>query len=320
MPTTPEQEQKSPKLRTSRISLDSSKSVGLPTQLPTPASRSKDKGKGKAIGPPTSSIKVASRQKPRSGSKEVKEASTGSVVRSTKRQRLKPELAAEKAAEESDKEATTEDHQLDFQMLDMPAIAGFPWVRAGLGSEDNMYVPPGVQSLIENMKNMLSAERTGRLRAEERHMEELNRRVALEKELEDQRMLHDLKITLSTMPLAEVEKVMNASGVRLDETGMPTLAGTGPATQHVEKPTGTSSTLPQAEAAQGSSITSSGITSETSVPISPKQRLPPADGRGEASSSSLVAPGSRPRSLARWTTQDSINRLFGHEKSHARTP
>ncbi|KAG9314488.1 hypothetical protein JVU11DRAFT_5285 [Chiua virens] len=75
------------------------------------------------------------------------------------------------------------DSDEDFHMLDIPELFTLPWVSVA----SHLYVPPGLGKLISGMREQLTMEARARGRAEELYQEELRRRIAAEKVIEELR-------------------------------------------------------------------------------------------------------------------------------------
>ncbi|KDQ30657.1 hypothetical protein PLEOSDRAFT_1092232 [Pleurotus ostreatus PC15] len=75
-----------------------------------------------------------------------------------------------------------DDFEIDFQMLRLDEVTTPAWVPAGTGAPA-MYVPPGAQELITSMKRSLDSVEKARRKLEERYLQEMHKRIALENEL-----------------------------------------------------------------------------------------------------------------------------------------
>ncbi|KAL4268160.1 hypothetical protein AB1N83_001326 [Pleurotus pulmonarius] len=75
-----------------------------------------------------------------------------------------------------------DDFEIDFQMLRLDEVTTPAWVPAGTAAPA-MYVPPGAQELITSMKRSLDNVEKARRKLEERYLQEMHKRIALENEL-----------------------------------------------------------------------------------------------------------------------------------------
>ncbi|KAA1468172.1 hypothetical protein DENSPDRAFT_833386 [Dentipellis sp. KUC8613] len=181
-----------------------------PVSAPLMSRPNRDKGKGRADPPfrlrsPSTRVRIPTAKVVESAYVAISEP--GPSRRPAKRRRTEPVSATQVkpsdggrqqvTGRDNDKENDTGDGTggYDFQMMDMSEVASLPWVptdrserdRDPESSDPSLYVPPGVRSLIDNMKHALEIESRARCRAEARYTEEMKRRVAAEELLEAER-------------------------------------------------------------------------------------------------------------------------------------
>ncbi|KAJ8521430.1 hypothetical protein ONZ45_g1891 [Pleurotus djamor] len=90
-----------------------------------------------------------------------------------------------------------DDFEIDFQMLKVDQAVAPPWAAANTNSQ-SMYIPPSAQELIIGLKHSLDNVEKARRKMEQRYLEEMHKRIALEDELARLRRC----ITLGSIPLS----------------------------------------------------------------------------------------------------------------------
>ncbi|KAI0374303.1 hypothetical protein BV20DRAFT_961428 [Pilatotrama ljubarskyi] len=164
------------------VALGKSGSTSRTSGATASARRNKGKAKAMPVDFETSSQSIAE-------DSADAESSTSGTRRGAKRRRLSPQLSldadelsptATVAEVEPDSQMTAVEE--DFQMLELPDDVLLPWVPMDPDSKEPVYVPPGVNALVQDIKRALVSERSARQKAETMLAEELQRRRELEQE------------------------------------------------------------------------------------------------------------------------------------------